>query len=104
MLHNKLLPLAALLLFAGAAQAEAVPAALVVNHADLDLTKDVDATTMLDRVAHAAIEPCAKFDSIAARRCAIQVIAKAVVALNQPLVSKVYTQRYGIAPEKLVTP
>ncbi len=104
MSRYKFLPLAALLLFAGAAQAQAVPPALDVPHTDLDLTKDADATTMLDRIAHAAITPCSKFDSIAARRCSIQVVAKSVVALNQPALVKAYTQRYGIAPEKLATP
>jgi len=100
----KFLPLAALLLFAGSASAQTVPGALDVPHADLDLTKEADAGTMIDRLAHATIVACNKFEFIAARRCSIQVIAKSVVTLNQPVLSKIYAQRYGIAPEKLVTP
>jgi len=98
------LPLAALLLTTAAAQAQAIPGAVEVHHSDLDFTKADDANTMIDRLLRAAPDACKKFDGLAARRCIIQVVAKSVVALNDANVSKAYTGRFNVAPEKVATP
>lgn len=75
-------------------------ASVPVTYGDLDLASNGGASTMLDRLHHAAMEACGASDfsvkdyrwAVAHSSCVRRGVAEAVAALDAPTVTQLYNQ------------
>lgn len=83
--------LAALITSAPIAYAQPAQAITGVRYSDLDLSTEAGASTLVDRLRHAAYQACKQpWGTPVHRRCVAETVAKSVAALNAPLVTKRY--------------
>lgn len=94
MLRPITVAVAALITSAGLAYAEPAVPLTGVTYADLDLSTDAGAAKLVDRLHRAAFKACKyPVGTPVQRRCVAEAVVKAVVAINNPTVTKQYLAR-----------
>ncbi len=97
---------AAICAFASPAAAAPAPASMTITYADLDLTTDRGASTMLRRINRAARDVCG-MDSSATlslgerregRACVRETTEQTIAMMARPTVTALYAQRTGRQP------
>jgi len=72
-----------------------------VSYADLDLSRKAGATVLLNRVRLASTQVCGPEPSVdldrSYRKCVTDTMTRAVQGINEPLVSSLYQDKFGIA-------
>jgi len=88
---------------ASAAAASAETPSITVRYGDLDLSHAAGAAILYSRVHAAANLACAQFEGRAVasffrkEACVQQAVARAILAIDKPMVSEVYAARTGAA-------
>jgi UrcA family protein len=99
-------------LLASAVQADEVSDAapqLVVHYADLNLATNSGVAVLYHRIQNAATQVCGSVDQrelarvTAAKACQDTAIARAVAAINNPVLTAQYLAKTGGAPKPLAT-
>lgn len=96
MLRPVTITFAALVSCASLAQAQSAELLTGVRYSDLDLSTNAGASTLIDRLTHAAYEACKyPWGTPVHRKCVAVTVSRSIAALNAPVVTKRYlAQRY----------
>ena len=92
--------------FATASRADndTAPPQVVVKFGDLDVSTAQGAETLYRRVHRAAVDVCSRMYvleqayQLHKNACLQQVIADAVIKVNRPALSAVFTSKFGVSP------